>query len=90
MIWEAKTEHRKLSLFAETFFRQLAHKLGSVMLLTKGELHRLIQFADLSATAQAEVRAKLDLLEDIFSRASAHGEQVACNADSGDDSGAAD
>ncbi len=85
LIWEAKTEHRKLSTIAETFFRQLAYKLGSVMLLTKGELHRLIQFADLSATAQAEVRAKLDLLEDIFSRASAHGEQVA-----GDDSGTAD
>lgn len=39
LVWEAKTERRKLSSLAEAFFRQLAQRLGARMLLTKGELH---------------------------------------------------
>ncbi|MBJ2140680.1 AAA family ATPase [Delftia acidovorans] len=76
LLWEAKTERRKLSTLAETFFRQLARRLGGAMLLTKGELHRLVPLAELSAAAETEVRAKLDLLEELFRRAQRHGEQV--------------
>lgn len=76
LVWEAKTERRKLSSLAEEFFRRLADKLGGAMLLTKGELHRLVPFAELSAGAQAEVRAKLDLMMELFEPARRHGEQV--------------
>ena len=46
LLWEAQTQRLKLSDFAEEFFRRLAEKLGHAMLLRKGELHRLIHFAD--------------------------------------------
>jgi predicted ATPase len=68
VLWEAKTEHRKLSAFAEAFFRQLAVRLGGPMLLTKGELHELIQVLAPAAIA-AEVRDKLDLLAELFGNA---------------------
>lgn len=74
LIWEAKTERRKLSTIAEEFFRRLAQKMGGSMLLKKGELHRLVPHADLSSGAEAEVRAKLDLLLQIFQRARQHSE----------------
>lgn len=74
LIWEAQTERRKLSAIAEEFFRRLAQKLGGSMLLKKGELHRLIPQATLSATAEAEVRMKLDLLQQIFEQARQHSE----------------
>lgn len=76
LIWEAKTERRKLSSLAEEFFRQLAQQFGASMLLTKGELHSLVQGAELSAGAQAEVCAKLDLLLPLFEQARQRGEQV--------------
>ncbi len=44
------------------------------MLLKKGEFHRLIEHAELSTTAEAEVRAKLDLLMALFHSARQHGE----------------
>jgi hypothetical protein len=66
VIWEAKTERRKLSAVAEEFFRRLAAHLGGGMLLAKGELHRLIPQAELSASAESEVRLKLDLLAELF------------------------
>lgn len=69
LVWEAKTERQKLSAVAEEFFRRLAQKLGTVMLLTKGELHRLVRQAELSASAEAEVRDKLDLLQSVFEHA---------------------
>jgi hypothetical protein len=65
LLWEAKTAQLKLSDFAEEFFRGLAAKLGHAMLLKKGELHRLVAFAERSAIA-AEVVEKLDLLHDAF------------------------
>lgn len=68
VIWEAKTERRKLSHFGELFFRQLAARLHSPMLLTKGELHRLVAQVEPSAIA-AEVREKLDLLGALFAGA---------------------
>ena len=74
LIWEARTERRKLSAVAEAFFRQLAHKLGETMLLTKGELHRLIPHAQLTSAAEAEIREKLDLLHQLFERAQQYSE----------------
>lgn len=70
LVWEAKTERRKLSHLAEEFFRRLARRIGGGILLKKGELHRLMSFAKLSANAEAEVRVKLDLLYQIFESAS--------------------
>lgn len=74
LIWEARTERRKLSTLAESFFRRLAQGLGGAMLLKKGELHRLIPHAQLSAAAETEVRAKLDLLQCLFEQARSHDE----------------
>ena len=65
LIWEARTERAKLSDFAEEFFRRLAMKTGTQMLLKKGELHRLIEFAD-PESIPAEVNEKLMLLEQLF------------------------
>ncbi|MEN5239762.1 MULTISPECIES: AAA family ATPase [Pseudomonas] len=75
LVWEAKTERRKLSRLAEEFFRSLARRIGGGMLLKKGELHRLMSFAKLSANAEAEVRVKLDLLYEIFENANSHSEE---------------
>lgn len=68
LVWEAKTERRKLSIFAEEFFRRLAARLGGPMLLKKGELHRLIRTVDPKAIPP-EVSEKLDLLNDLFQHA---------------------
>lgn len=68
VLWEAKTERRKLSVFAEEFFRRLAQRLSGQMLLKKGELHRLVQFVD-PKVIPVEVYEKLDLLADIFAAA---------------------
>ena len=68
LLWEAKTERVKLSDFAEEFFRRLADRLGHVMLLRKGDLHRLVAFVD-PAAIPAEVRTKLDLLKALFDHA---------------------
>lgn len=76
LVWEAKTERRKLSALAEAFFQTLAATQGDEILLRKGEFHRLVEFASLSASAEAEVRAKLDELEILFQTARLHGEQV--------------
>lgn len=74
LVWEVKTERRKLSGMAEEFFRALAEALGSQMLLTKGELHRLVPHADLSQTAEREVRDKLDMLKTLFDPVRQHEE----------------
>lgn len=71
LLWEAKTERVKLSDFAEEFFRRLADKLGHAMLLKKGELHRLVAYADLHVIP-AEVGEKLDLLEALFRTVKKH------------------
>lgn len=68
VLWEAKTERRKLSIFAEEYFRRLADRLGGVMLLTKGELHRLIDEVPQGSIVR-EVGEKLDLLQDLFGNA---------------------
>lgn len=68
IVWEAKTERRKLSTFAEEFFRRLAQKFGGPMLLTKGELHRLVAYLN-PQSIPAEVNEKLDLLANLFGNA---------------------
>ena len=75
LLWEAKTERLKLSDFAEEFFRRLACKLGHPMLARKGELHRLVAYAD-PQTISPEVIEKLDLLNGLFQVASAHSEEA--------------
>lgn len=74
MVWESGTRRRKMSAIAEEFFRRLAQKTGHSMLLTKGELHRLVPFAELSPTAKTEVHAKLDALQRLFEQARPHAE----------------
>ncbi|MDA8456559.1 ATP-binding protein [Acidovorax sp. GBBC 3334] len=68
IIWEAKTERRKLSAFAEEFFQQLAGRIGGPVLLRKGELHRLVEWIPTSVIA-AEVSQKLDALQQLFAQA---------------------
>ncbi|MBI5659369.1 MAG: ATP-binding protein [Nitrosomonadales bacterium] len=75
LLWEAKTERLKLSDFAEEFFRRLANKLGHPMLAKKGELHRLVAYAD-PKTISPEVIEKLDLLKDLFQVPSIHSEEA--------------
>jgi hypothetical protein len=65
LVWDAKTERRKLSALAESFFRRLAQKLGGSLLLTKGELHRLVASAPLGSIPE-EVNVKLDALAALF------------------------
>jgi predicted ATPase len=65
LIWEVTTQRLKLSTFAEEFFRLLAGRVGGGMLLTKGELHRLVAVVD-PKTIAAEVSEKLDLLHSLF------------------------
>ena len=60
LVWEPNTKNIKLSDFAEEFFRRLADRLDRAMLLRKGELHHLVDFAD-PASIPEEVSAKLDL-----------------------------
>lgn len=81
LIWEARTERRKLSTVAESFFRRLAPKVGGAMRLTKGELHQLIPHAELTPAAAAEVRDKLDLLHHLFEPARSHSETAGNGAD---------
>lgn len=68
LVWEATTQRLKLSTFAEEFFRRLAGRMGGGMLLTKGELHRLVSVVD-PKTIAAEVNEKLDLLQALFTLA---------------------
>lgn len=65
LIWDAKTERIKLSDFAEEFFRRLAVRTRSPMLLRKGELHRLVAVVAANSLA-AEVGEKLDALRELL------------------------
>lgn len=65
LVWESKTEHLKLSKFAEEFFRKVSEKAGGSMLLKKGGLHSLIPFVDKN-NVSPEVSEKLDLLNTLF------------------------
>ena len=64
-VWEQATVARKLSTVAEAFFRSLAGRSGSPLLLRKGELHRLVASVPI-AEIPDEVGEKLDLLQSLF------------------------
>lgn len=70
LVWEAQTKDLKLSEFAEEFFRRLAIRLGSRMLLRKTEFYQLVQFTDAGLISE-EVTEKLDMLGALLSRESA-------------------
>lgn len=64
-LWRAQTQLKKLSLFAEEFFRRLAKETGTRMLARKGELHELVSLCD-STELNGEVREKLDALHRLI------------------------
>ena len=61
-LWRAQTQNRKLSSFAEEFYRRLATRSAAPMLWRKGELHELVALCD-AAELNGEVREKLDALQ---------------------------
>ncbi|MCH7226184.1 ATP-dependent nuclease [Haloferula sp. A504] len=70
LIWRAQTSGVKLSDFAEEFFRRLAAKSGTRMLLRKGELHLLIDECS-GEHFNGEIREVLDLIAQLLSPAKA-------------------
>ena len=68
LIWQTKSERLKMSSFAEEFFRRVAERTGTTMLLRKGELHRLIAGVD-PKSIPPEVTTMLDRLAALFHEA---------------------
>lgn len=64
-LWRAQTQRRKLSVFAEEYFRRVAETTGTAMLFRKGSLHELIHNADTSEL-NGEVSEKLDSLKELL------------------------
>jgi hypothetical protein len=64
-LWRAQTRRRKLSAFAEEYFRRFAESTGTPMLLRKGSLHELIPFCDAS-DLNGEVLEKLDAIQSLL------------------------
>lgn len=60
-LWRAQTQNRKLSTFAEHFFRRLAARSATPMLCRKGGLHELVVLCD-AEELNGEVKEKLDEL----------------------------
>jgi ABC-type multidrug transport system ATPase subunit len=73
VIWEAKTERRKMSKFAEDFFRRLADATDGQMILKKGEFHRMISHFD-PLGVSPDVSRMLDGLNELFLTARNHEE----------------
>lgn len=65
LIWTTSTTRVKLSDFAEEFFRRLAKRTSTSMLLRKGELHLLIPLVD-PAELSSEVNEKLNSLQQLL------------------------
>jgi hypothetical protein len=65
-LWRAQTQNKKLSLFAEEFYRCLAKETGTRMLARKGDLHELVPLCDLT-DLNGEVREKLDAMQRLLS-----------------------
>lgn len=68
LVWETQAAQVKMSDFAEDFFRQVAAKTSSPMLLRKGELYKLIPYVD-ADFVDPEISEKLDMLADLFENA---------------------
>jgi hypothetical protein len=60
-LWRAQTQNRKLSVFAEEFYRRLATRTAAPMLWRKGSLHELVALCE-AAELNDEVKEKLDAL----------------------------
>ncbi|MYA04551.1 MAG: AAA family ATPase [Caldilineaceae bacterium SB0664_bin_22] len=73
-LWPRITEARKLSVFAEEFFRQLGEHLGRPILLRKSGLYRLVEFLD-PASIPSEVNDKLDRIAQLFDSVCGEGDQ---------------
>lgn len=65
LIWRTATERLKLSDFAEEFFRQIAARTGTSMLLKKARLFELIGHKSM-VELNGEVREKLDALQELL------------------------
>lgn len=74
LLWANATSTRKLSEFAEAFFRRLGEHLGRPMLLRKSDLHRLVEYLD-PASIPSEVNDKLDRIATLFDSARGEGDQ---------------
>lgn len=68
-LWRAQTQRRKLSDFAEEYFRRFAEATGTPMILRKGSLHELISTCD-AAELNGEIKAKLDALQSLIQSSS--------------------
>jgi ABC-type branched-subunit amino acid transport system ATPase component len=64
-LWRAQTQNRKLSTFAEEFYRRLATRSAAPVLWRKGELHELVALCE-AAELNGEVREKLDALQALL------------------------
>jgi hypothetical protein len=64
-LWRAQTQLKKLSLFAEEFYRRLAKETGTRMLARKGDLHELVALCD-PVELNGEVREKLDAMQRLL------------------------
>ena len=60
-IWRAQTQTKKLSLFAEEFFRRYAAATGTAIALRKGDFYQLISRQPL-ASIDPEISEKLDAI----------------------------
>lgn len=60
-LWRAKTQHLKLSRFAEEYFRRISQATATPMLLRKGLLHKLIDLCE-PEEFNGDIKAKLDAL----------------------------
>jgi hypothetical protein len=60
-LWRAQTQTKKLSLFAENYFRHLANATGCQIMLRKRDLYRLIERYDINSIDR-EVVEKLDAI----------------------------
>jgi predicted ATPase len=60
-LWRAQTQTKKLSLFAEAYFRHLANATGGPIMLRKRDLYRLIERCDVNSI-DLEVVDKLDAI----------------------------
>lgn len=60
-LWRAQTQNRKLSDFAEEFFRRYAERIRCQMPYRKGNLHELVELCE-AVDLNGEVKEKLDAL----------------------------
>jgi ABC-type branched-subunit amino acid transport system ATPase component len=67
-IWRAQTQTRKLSLFAEEFFRRCARATGAPIPLRKGDFYQLISRCSITSI-DPEISEKLDAILELLTLA---------------------